>query len=588
MERRSAIRPDELRPTERPDRHIEANIAVSAASFEPFDLPLERAYLWERTRPESIFLTQPSGGKVRNWTWAEAMNEARRMAAYLGAQNWPDGSHLVILSKNSAWWIVAELAIWMSGHVTVPIYTSVTLESARQLFMHCEPVACFVGALDNPELVPERLAPDILCIRFPSAPVCNGVSWDAVIAGNEPIRSNPCRDANELATIIYTSGTTGSPKGVMHRFGAFPYCVKAVTQVTGEEPGQRMLSYLPLAHIAERALTEMTAIMLGWQIFFSESADTFLADLKRARPTFFFSVPRIYAKFRAAVWAKVPQRRLNLLLRIPLVNFFVRRRIIRELGLGSVRAAASGSAPLARDILLWFQRLGLPLAEGYGTTEIGITHTAPGGKGPPGYVGQNAPGVVTRISPQGEVLVSSPMNMLGYYKDPQATREAFTEDGFLRTGDLGELNAEGWLKINGRIKEQFKTSKGKYVLPSMIEHMLNANRLVESSLVMGSGLPAPFAVIVLSAEAIKLSRNEAGRNSVAAMLEQLRTATNERLSPHEHLKFLVLVTSKWSIEAGFLTPTLKIKRAVLEAHYASRITDWAARNSTLIWDVEET
>ncbi len=509
------------------------------------------------------------------------------MAAYLEAQNWPRGSHVVILSKNSAWWIMAELAIWMSGHVTVPIYTSLTVESAQKLFAHSEPVACFLGSLENPALLPEALAPGIQCIRFPSAPMCPGTEWETLMAQHEPISASPVRQPDELATIIYTSGTTGSPKGVMHRFGAFPYFVSAVTQVTGHEPGKRVLSYLPLAHIAERAVTEASGISSGWRIFFSENSATFLTDLKRARPTFFFSVPRLYAKFQAGVLQKISQRRLDRLLRIPILNYLVRRRIISELGLSRVRTAASGSAPLALELLLWFRKLGLPVTEGYGTTEIGITHTAPGGHGPPGYVGRSAPGVVTQISSIGEVLVSSPMNMLGYYKDPQATRDAFTPDGFMRTGDLGEINPEGWLKIRGRIKEQFKTTKGKYVSPSTIEFMLNASRSVETSLVMGSGLAAPFAVIVLSADAQKAMGTETGRKDLASSLEGLLAATNERLAPHERLKFLVLVTSAWTIEAGFLTPTLKMKRSVLEAHYAPMIPAWTAQNSTLIWHTEE-
>jgi long-chain acyl-CoA synthetase len=275
-------------------------------------------------------------------------------------------------------------------------------------------------------------------------------------------------------------------------------------------------------------------------------------------------------------------------LRVPIINRLIRRRILRKLGLGSVRTAASGSAPLALDLLLWFKKLGLPLVEGYGTTEIGITHTSPGGQGKPGYVGRSAPGVVTEISPEGEVLVKSAMNMLGYYRNEQATREAFTEHGFLRTGDLGEVNADGWLRIIGRLKEQFKTSKGKYVLPAGIECMLNAHDAIESSLVMGSGLPAPFAVAVLAADAEQAARNEAGRTGLASSLEELLRVTNSRLAPHEWLKFLVLVNEKWSIEAGFLTPTLKMKRSVLEAHYAPLIPHWVKQDSMLIWHIEET
>jgi long-chain acyl-CoA synthetase len=592
MERNAMVRQSALRVAKsafqltKPESAAPATNSSQTSAAD--ELPLERAYHWELAQADSIFLTQPLDGVVKNWTWAAALNEARRMAAFLQAQGWPVGSRVLILSKNNAWWIMAELAIWMSGHVTVPIYTSLTFDSARQLFDHSEPVACFLGPLDNPELLPEAIAPELLCIRFPNAPKCAGLAWDTLIAEHDPLPSSPVREANDLATIIYTSGTTGSPRGVMHRFGAFPYFAKAVLQATGSKPGQRVLSYLPLAHIAERALTEATAIAAGWHIFFGEGTATFVADLKRARPTFFFSVPRLYAKFQASVLQQMPQRRLDMCLRIPVVSHIVRRRILNELGLGSVHTAGSGSAPLGLDVLLWFRKLGLRLAEGYGTSEVGITHTAPDGQGPPGYVGRNAPEVVTRISPEGEVLVRSPMNMLGYFKDPQATRDVFTEDGFIQTGDLGEMNADGWLKINGRIKDKFKTSKGEYVCPSFIELMLNAHKAVDTSLVMGSGLPAPFAVVVLSAEAQAGMQSAVGRSRLASSVEDLLASTNARLAPHERLRFIVLTTSRWSIEAGFLTPTLKLKRHALEAHYAPMIPLWTSQSLNVVWHLEET
>ena len=330
------------------------------------DLPLARAYHWERTRSRQIFLTQPVKGVARNWSWGAAMNEARRMAAHLEEQNWPPNSHILILSKNCAWWIMAELAIWMSGHVTVPVYTSLTADSGRELMAHADPVACFLGPLDNPELV-SSLPSGIHRIRFPMAAPCESLSWEEIVANTEPITTNPTRQSDELATIIYTSGTTGSPKGAMHRFEAFQYFAKAVTQVTGpRRRRQRVMSYLPLAHIAERALTETAAIYEGWRIFFSESTATFLEDLKRARPTVFFSVPRLYAKFQAGVLHKISQRKLDRLLRIPVVGHFVRRRILRQFGLQAVRFAASGSAAISVDLLLWFRRLGLPLTEGTG------------------------------------------------------------------------------------------------------------------------------------------------------------------------------------------------------------------------------
>ncbi len=542
------------------------------------NLPLERAYYWEKTRGRTVFLSQPVAGKLRNFSWRESLGEARRVGAWLEAQHWPAGSRIVILSRNCAWWILAEFAIWMAGHVTVPIYTSIPVEAARRLFEHSEPVACFIGALDNAGLVPGAIPEQVKCIRFPVAPACRAVDWEAIVRQTAPLEGEPRPTGDTAATIIYTSGTTGAPKGVVHKFEAFPYFAEAVTSVVGKNTRQRALSYLPLAHIAERALTETAAIYEGWRLFFCESTATFLHDLRRARPTIFFSVPRLYGKFQEGVLAKISQSKLDALLRIPVIGWLVRRRILRGLGLSHVKLAASGSAPLPYDLLLWYRKLGLHLLEGYGTTETGITHTAPRGQFRPGFVGRSAPGVTTKIDANGEVLIQSPMNMLGYYRDPEGTRAVFTEDGFIRTGDLGVLDEEGWLKITGRLKEQFKTSKGEYVSPASIEMMLAAHSAIESCVVMGAGLAAPFAVAVLSAADL-----QADRQGLELSLLELLAETNAKLAHHEQLKFLVLTNDRWSIENGFLTPTLKLKRPVVEAYYAPYITEWAGQDRKLIW-----
>jgi long-chain acyl-CoA synthetase len=513
------------------------------------------------------------------------MAEARSMATYLKMQNWEPGSRIALLSRNCAWWIMADLAIWMAGHVSVPIYSSSNAASARTQMEHCGAVACFLGAVDNPEL-PNAIACGASCIRFPNAPLCDAPDWDAIVASTPPLAESPSRQPDELSTIIYTSGTTGHPKGAMHAFRAFAYFDKAVTQSTGEGGRERLFSYLPLAHIAERALTECTAIHQGWHVFFSESQATFLRDLRAARPTVFFSVPRLYAKFQLGVWEKISQPALAKLLRVPILGAVVRKRILKELGLDSVRLAASGSAALSRDLLLWYRDLGLNLAEGYGTTEAGITHTAPLAEFRPGYSGRNAPGVETKIDSNGEILIKSPMNMLGYYRDPELTEATITPDGFIRTGDLGELDAEGWLKISGRIKEQFKTTKGQYVLPSNIERLLGVHHAVESCIVLGIGLPAPCAVIVLTADAAKSATVPSGRRALEQSLERWLESVNSKLETYERLRFLVLTTVPWTIDKGFLTPTLKLRRSVLEAHYAQFMPEWESRNTVILWQPE--
>jgi long-subunit acyl-CoA synthetase (AMP-forming) len=357
---------------------------------------------------------------------------------------------------------------------------------------------------------------------------------------------------------------------------------KAVAQVAGEG-SQRGLSYLPLAHIAERGLTETMAIYSAWHLFFSEGVSTFLTDLRRARPTVFFSVPRLYTKFQQKVFDTISRDTLALLQKVPILGKLIGKYILRKMGFAQVRFAASGSAPLPLDLLGWFRALGFPLTEGYGTTETGITHTAPNGESRPGYVGKTAPEVETKISANGEVLLRSPMNMLGYYKNPEDTRQAFTEDGFIHTGDLGELSADGWLKITGRIKEQFKTTKGKYVSPSKIEGLLSTHPAVEQCLVFGANQAAPCGVVVLTQAALKQASTEAGRKALTESFEALLISVNSQVETHEHVAFLALVNSPWTIESGFITPTMKLKRAPLEAFYAPVIQSWMEQYSRVVW-----
>lgn len=546
-------------------------------------LPLQRVYRWEKERAGAVFLTQPFRGQVRDWTWAETMGEVRRMAAHLRAQNWPPGSHIVILSKNCAWWIMAELAAWMAGHVTVPIYASLGAPSVRAQIEHCEPVCCFLGTVDDPRIVTKGIPSGIKRIVFPTGNDPGAESWESIVASTAPFTGTPVRAMDDVATIIYTSGTTGTPKGAVHRFTSFGYFVRAEGRVVGEPTNDRFISYLPLAHIAERALVEAMALYSGQRMFFVESADTFVEDLRRARPTIFFSVPRLYIKFQQRVLEKVPQQKLDRLLRIPGVRHLIQRRILRQLGLDCIRVASSGGAPLPMSTLLWFRKLGLNLVEGYGMTETGITHTPRLGLSRPGYVGDAIEGAEVKIADNGEVLIKSPMNMLGYYKDPDNTKLAFTDDGFFRTGDIGELDPEGWLKITGRAKEQFKTSKGKYVSPSRIEKLLAMHPGVESCCVMGAGMPNAFAMLQLSQQIRDGFSDPEARESLEHSLLALRDDVNRELDAHERLGVLVVVDEPWTIENGLLTPTMKLKRSLLEARYSECFDAWIGQKKPLVW-----
>jgi long-chain acyl-CoA synthetase len=262
----------------------------------------------------------------------------------------------------------------------------------------------------------------------------------------------------------------------------------------------------------------------------------------------------------------------------------VRKRVLGGLGLDAVRFGASGAAPLPPDLLLWYRNLGLNLLEGYGLTEAMITHVPRPGYLRPGYIGTALDGVQVRRDPNGEMLLKSPMNMMGYYKDPKATQEAFTPDGFLRTGDIIDLEPDGQVKIIGRIKEQFKTSKGKYVTPAPIETKLVSHPAVESCCLMGAGLPSPFAVVVLTPEARDRAADPLARQELEKSLLEGLDEVNAGLEHHEQVAFLAIVNGPWTISNGLMTPTLKFKRTSLEALYLPRIDEWKAQNRRLVWE----
>ena len=384
--------------------------------------------------------------------------------------------------------------------------------------------------------------------------------------------------------ILYTSGSTGKPKGVVHSFKAISAACEGLAGVLKLGDEQRFISYLPLAHAFERAAVESMAMWLGAQVFFVDSLETFMEDLQRAQPTLFHSVPRLWLKFQQGVLEKIPQDKLTLLLKVPLLNRMIRKKVLGGLGFSQTRLAVSGSAPIPPEIIAWYCNLGLELLEGYAMTEnFAYSHLALPNRTRPGYVGEPLPGVECRLSAQGEVLVKSPATMLGYHKDPELTKESFTDDGFLKTGDRGEIDEANRLRLTGRVKELFKTSKGKYVAPAPIENLLNADNHVELSCVTGLGQPQPFALVLLAEVLRSRVKTQNVREAVDRSLRFMLDRVNQQLDDHEKLECLVVVDEPWSIKNGLLTPTLKIRRDLIEARYAAAIPTWYEKRTPVIW-----
>ncbi len=563
-----------------------SNVAADA-------LALQRLYHWEKSEPNRVALIQPQGGGVvRETTWRELMNAVRRMAAHLQGLGLKPGDKVALLSKNTAHWLMSDFAIWLGGFVSVPLYPTLAAGTIRQILEHSGAKLLFVGKLDGWADMKPGIPGGLTCISLPLAPqdaVQCYRSWDDIVACTAPLQGEPLRDSGELCTIMYTSGTTGTPKGVMHSFGSFAWGLQSgLRRVPMLNFNARMLSYLPLSHVAERTLVEHGLLATGMQVYFAESLETFTADLQRARPTVFFSVPRLWVKFQQGIAARMPPHKLDRLLGIPIVRGLVRKKILTALGLQTCEFAAGGAAPMPPELLRWYGKLGLDLAEVYGMTEnCGISHTTLPGQPRPGTVGLPFDGVQCRLDPvSSEIQVKSGCLMLGYYREPELTAQAFTADGWLRTGDKGALDDEGNLRITGRVKDLFKTSKGKYVAPAPIEDKLVMHPAVEACCVTGANLGQPLALAMLNADATRKAEDAAGRRELEASLDAHLKSINALLDPHEQLDCIVVMTRAWTVDNGLITPTFKVRRNRIEDLFARNYDQWTGRRQTVVWHTD--
>ncbi|MDT8989645.1 AMP-binding protein [Curvibacter sp. APW13] len=553
-------------------------------------LILDYVYDHEAKLADQVFMTQPLGGDaVADYTWAQTMDQARRMAAYIQAQNFEPGARIAILSKNCAHFIMAELAIWMAGGTTTAIFPTETADTVKFVLEHSGASMLFVGKLDTFDQQKPGIPAGLPCVSFPLAPKNDYTSWDSIVAKTQPLKGKVSRKPEDIAILMYTSGSTGTPKGVMHNFKGVTEAasieIDAVRDFIGRDVPIRILSYLPLSHVFERAWVECTSLVYGkTHLFFAESLDTFVKDLQRAKPTVFLSVPRLWLKFQQGVFAKMPPKKLDRLMGIPILGSIIRKKVLTGLGLQHVKLAGSGSAPIPAELIAWYRKLGLNLMEGYAMSEdFACSHFSTLEINAPGAVGTPLKGVQVRISEEGEVQIKSPGTMAGYYKRPDLDAEVFTEDGYFRTGDKGERRADGLLKLTGRVKELFKTAKGKYVSPAPIENKINANPMIEQSMVSGVGQVSAYAMVVLNETLRPKQDNPEVRKEVEAELSKMLKTINSELADYEQLRMFVVVRQPWSIENGCLTPTMKIKRAKIENVAEAQLEAWYNTKGAVIW-----
>ncbi len=543
--------------------------------------PLSQFLKWEKETPNNVMLRQPFSGEWRNWTYLQAGEEIRKIASGLKGLNLPDRSNVALLSKNCAQWIMADIAIMMAGHISVPLYATLTAPSIKQILEHSEAKAIFVGKLDKYEEQKEGIPASVQKIGMELYGIHESISIEKMIATEKTLTEIAAWDRDEVLTIMYTSGTTGKPKGVMHSAGNFDAIVQTGIIDLELPMHPRLFSYLPISHIAERAGIEMIGIYRGAIFSFAESLDTFPKNLAETQPNLFFAVPRIWAKFREKISEKLPPKKLNTLLSIPIINNIIRKSIKKKLGLAEATHIYSGAAPISVDLLEWFDKIGVTIYQAIGMTEDCIySHFNRRTANRFGTVGKALTGVKVKIADDGEFRLKCAGVMKGYYKEPELTAATFDEEGYLKTGDKAEYDKDGFLSIVGRVKDQFKTDKGKYVSPAPIEMLLLANQDIEQACVVGMGIPQPIALVVLSASGKAKAKDEL----IASLSASLREV-NPALESYEKLEKVVVMKGDWTVENGLITPTLKVKRNEVEKIHLPKYPTWYhTQAGVVVWE----
>ena len=550
----------------------------------PFDFQF---YRWEKEFKDRPFLRQPFGDRWEEYSWGEVGQMARKLATGLRSLGLRDNAHIGLISKNCREWIIADLAIIMAGYISVPFYPTLNDKELNTLLEFGDVDLLFVGKVEHWEQQKKGVPKDMPVIAFPPysnhSPAPEAIQWFDFIDQHPPLENPHQPMVNDTWTIIFTSGTTGDPKGVVLNYLANEKTALLTLESNPLEidfNGKNdFFSYLPLNHIAERVVVEFGVFRFGGTISFVESIDTFAQNLQQAQPTVFFAVPRIWTKFQMGVLAKLPQPKLERLLKIPLLSGFIKRKLRKGLGLHRARAIVSGAAPLLDSQREWFRSIGIPITNGYGMTEnCAITTQLPAHiSNKPGSVGIPQPEVDIKIDPEtSEIMMRGPFVMVGYYKQPELTAQVL-QDGWLRTGDQGYLDNDGFLYITGRVKDIFKTSKGKYIEPLVLESYFADIVDFEQMCIVGLGLPQPIGLVVLS---------EVGKSkdkyALIAQLEQTLQEINNQLESYKKISTLVLTDEEWTVENGLTTPTLKIKRNAIDKKYEKNYKAWYDREETVL------
>ena len=547
-------------------------------------------YEWEKKFKDRPLLSQPFGNKWEEYTWGEVGEMARKLASGLKSLGLRDNAHIGIYSKNCREWVISDLAIVMAGYISVPFFPSLNGDELSHLLNFGDVDALFIGKIETWDKIKDILPEKLPIIKYPQYDGCSivskGVEWDEFINSHKPIEDPHKPNLSELWTIIFTSGTTGNSKGVMLKYRSIDG-IKSVLSEPDNPLGIRhdgnnnFVSYLPLNHIFERVVVEWVCFTYGGSISFVESIDTFGKNLKEIQPHVFAGAPRVWTKLQLGILSKFPQKRLDFLLSIPLLSSILKKLIRKGLGFSRIRQTVSGAAPIQVSLIEWFRKIGIYITNGYGMTENCVICTAVDGQNieKTGSVGITHKGIDLKIDEEtGEILTKGPVIMSGYYKNKDMSDRTL-RNGWLHTGDKGYLDSDGYLYITGRVTDSFKTSKGKFIEPVVLEELLGDINEIEESCVVGRGIAQPLCLIQLSDIGKSISRDK-----LSNILLERMNSINTKLMNYQKLSTFIIVKDEWTQENGIIGPTQKLKRGEIEDVYSNKYLKWHESVDKIIFE----
>ena len=547
---------------------------------------------------ERVILRFWRDGAWQELTWAEMRRRALAIAAHLVDLGVKPGERVILMSENRIDWLIVDNGIQAAAAITVPVYPSSTAQTARQIVDNSEAVLAIAGAAELAERLPAHgsLKKTLLLDRE----VKEWMGGEASEADLKEIESRLRQvQPEDIATIIYTSGTTGEPKGVVLAHRNFVDKAKAGLQAfrVGEDDVE--LSFLPYSHVFERCDGIFVGMMAGGSAYLSRGIDQLVEDIREVKPTIVLSVPRMYEKMHQRIVQTVreqPAFRRRIFdwgigvgrraakdgkrsgLSYALADRLVLAPLRERLTGGRLRFFLSGGAPLAAEVEQFFWAAGIKILQGWGMTETtsGATSNTEQ-EHRYGTVGRALPGYELKIAEDGEIMVQGPGVMLGYFRNEQATEEVLS-DGWLHTGDIGELDGDGFLKITDRKKDLIKTAGGKYVAPQPLEARLQEQSIIERAVVIGDERPYCVALIVPDWQAVKSELKLAGEPDQLVENQQLRDriqklvdSVNQGHGSWESIKYFRLLSEDFSEASGELTPSLKVKRKVVQERHSEQI-----------------